>query len=180
MFSCLFFLLSIIEVENPDLSSLLWVTFKKYRCLRFGMDDEFIQLKKVTKTFGKNKVLDGVDFSIPEGKITGIIGASGEGKSTMLKLIASFYKPTSGDILYFRRDVDKDSQNLKKSFGLAIEDGSFYEDLTVYENLFHFGRLYGVNRKTLKERISGILKFVGLLDARDVLVKNLSCVCYGS
>jgi ABC-2 type transport system ATP-binding protein len=138
------------------------------------MDDEFIQLKKVTKTFGKNRVLDEIDLSIPEGKITGIIGASGEGKSTILKLIASFYKPTSGEILYFRRSVDKDSENIKKSFGLAIEDGSFYNDLTVYENLFHFGKLYGIDGATLKKRIKGIIHFVGLDSARDVLAKNLS------
>ncbi len=138
------------------------------------MDDEFIQLKKVTKTFGKNRVLDEVELSIPEGKITGIIGASGEGKSTILKLIASFYRPTSGEILYFRRNVDKDSENIKRSFGLAIEDGSFYENLTVYENLYHFGRLYNVDRATLKRRVKGIIHFVGLDSARDVLTKNLS------
>lgn len=138
------------------------------------MDDEFIQLKGVTKKFGKNKVLDAIDLSIPEGKITGIIGASGEGKSTILKLIASFYKVTSGEILYFRRNINSDIRNIKKSFGVAIEDGSFYENLTVYENLFHFGRLYGIKRGVLKRRIKGIVYFIGLEGARKVLAKNLS------
>ena len=138
------------------------------------MDDQFIQLKGVTKVFGKNKVLDNIDLSIPEGKITGIVGASGEGKSTVLKLIASFYKVTSGEILYFRRDINTDLNNIKKSFGLAIEDGSFYEDLTVHENLFHFGRLFGIDKKTLRRRIDGILFFIGLDTAKAILAKNLS------
>lgn len=138
------------------------------------MDDEFIQLKGVTKTFKKNKVLDEINLSIPENKITGIVGASGEGKSTILKLISSFYRPNSGEILYFRRKIEKDIKNIKKNFGLAIESGSFYEDLTVYENLVHFGRLYKVNHKILKRRINGIVYFVGLDGSKKVLAKNLS------
>ena len=138
------------------------------------MDDQFIQLKGVTKVFKKNRVLDEVDLVIPEGKITGIIGASGEGKSTILKLISSFYKPTSGEILYFRREIAKDLHNIKKDFGLAIESGSFYEDLTVYENLYHFGKLYKIPRKILKRRIDGIVYFIGLNSSKKVLAKNLS------
>ncbi len=142
-----------------------------YRC---DMDDEFIQLKKVTKAFGKNRVLDKIDLSIPEGKITGIIGASGEGKSTILKLISSFYAVDSGEVFYFRRNIKHDTTHVKKSFGIAIDAGSFYENLTVYENLFHFGRLYNVKRSVLKRRIRGIIRFVGLEEASDVLSRNLS------
>lgn len=138
------------------------------------MDNEFIQLKGVTKTFGSNRVLDKIDLTIPEGKIMGIIGASGEGKSTILKLITSFYEVTSGEIFFLRRNINDDIANIKKSFGIAIEDGSFYENLTVYENLFHFGRLYGVERGVLKRRVEGLMYFVGLSQAKDVLAKNLS------
>lgn len=138
------------------------------------MDDSFIQLKGVTKSFGRNKVLNEVDLSIPEGKITGIVGASGEGKSTILKLIASFYKPTSGKILYFRRNINRDILNIKKSFGMAIEEGSFYENLTVYENLIHFGKLYNVENSILKRRVKGIIYFIGLENSSKVLAKNLS------
>ena len=138
------------------------------------MNDSLIELKGVTKKFGKNIVLDSIDLKISEDKITGIIGASGEGKSTILKMIASFYKPTSGKIFYLGRDVLKDTQNIKKTFGIAIEDGSFYEELTVKENLLHFGKLYKIKNKTLIPRISGLMKFVGLFDARDIIAKNLS------
>jgi len=68
------------------------------------MVENLIEFKGVTKRFGKNVVLDNIDLEIPEGKITGIIGASGEGKSTILKMIASFYKPTKGKILYKKKN----------------------------------------------------------------------------
>ncbi len=138
------------------------------------MNDKLIQLNGVTKRFGKNTVLDSVNLEIPEGKITGIIGASGEGKSTILKIIASFYKPTAGKVLYFNRSIFKDIQNIKKSFGLAIEDGSFYENLTVEENLFYFGHLYSVKEGVLIPRVKGLMHFVDLIDAKDILSKNLS------
>ncbi len=138
------------------------------------MDDELIQFKGVTKRFGKNVVLDSIDLTIPEGKITGIIGASGEGKSTILKLIASFYKPNKGNIFYLRRKITKDRRHVKKIFGFAIEDGSFYEQLTVRENLYHFGKLYDVPRKILKQRVKEILDLVGLEDASKTLADNLS------
>lgn len=138
------------------------------------MNDALIEFKGVTKIFGKNKVLDSIDLKIPENKITGIIGASGEGKSTILKMIVSFYKVTKGDIFYLGRNVLNDLKNIKKNFGIAIEDGSFYEDLTVKENFLHFGKLYHVPRKILKKRVEGMVHFVGLENAGNVLAKNLS------
>ena len=64
--------------------------------------------------------------------------------------------------------------NIKNSFGLAIEGGSFYENLTVKENLVYFGRLYHVPKKVLIPRVEGLMKFVGLTRAEAVLSKNLS------
>lgn len=138
------------------------------------MNDALIELKGVTKRFKKNTVLDSIDLKIPQGKITGIIGASGEGKSTILKLIASFYKPNSGEITYFNRDIFKSSREIRVSFGFAIEDGSFYEDLSVEENLLYFGELYGFKGDVLRERIEELIKFVGLENAKKILAKNLS------
>ena len=138
------------------------------------MNGGLIEFKGVSKSFGKNRVLNKINFHVPDGKITCIIGASGEGKSTILKLITYFYKPDSGKIYYAKREVKKDMKNIQRSFGLSIEEGSFYENLTVEENLFHFGGLYGVKRKILKRRVEGLTKFVGLNSAKGVYAKNLS------
>jgi len=138
------------------------------------MDDELIEFKEVSKSFGKNVVFESVSFVIPEGKITGIIGASGEGKSTILKMIAGFYQPDKGKIYYRKREIKKDMSTIYRIFGLAIEDGSFYEKLSVEENLFHFGKLYGVEKKILKDRIKELLGLVGLENAKNTLAENLS------
>ncbi len=138
------------------------------------MNDKLIEFKGVTKRFGKNVVLDSIDLTIPEGKITGIIGASGEGKSTILKLISSFYLPTKGKIFYLGRSIQKDISNISKFFGLSIEEGSFYEKLTVKENLFHFGGLYSVKKNVLKKRTEEIISLVGLEQAEDTLARDLS------
>lgn len=138
------------------------------------MDNDLIQFKEVTKKFGKNVVLDSINLTIPEGQIIGIIGASGEGKSTILKLLASFYKPTKGKIYYKKKDIFKNKKLISRIFGLSIENGSFYERLNVKENLLHFGRLYGVKGSILKKRVDEIIKLIGLEDAEKTLAKNLS------
>lgn len=138
------------------------------------MEDVIIRFKGVSKSFGKNRVFDSINLDIPRGKITGILGASGEGKSTLLKMMISFYKPSNGTIYYSGKEIFKNLYNLKEDFGIAIEDGSFYENLTVKENLFHFGRLYHVDNKTLRKRVEGMLYFVGLENSPKVLAKNLS------
>lgn len=138
------------------------------------MDDKLIQLKGVEKKFGKNLVLDSINLSIPENKITGIIGASGEGKTTILKLIVAFYKPNNGDILYSKRKISKDLKNIRNIFGFSTEDGSFHEKLTVLENLTHFGKLHRINKKDLEKRIKKILDTVELSKAKNTLAKNLS------
>jgi len=138
------------------------------------MDDELIQFKAVTKSFGKNVVLDSINLTIPEGQIIGVIGASGEGKSTILKLLASFYKPTKGKIYYKKKNIFRNKRVISRLFGLSIEDGSFYGRLNVKENLLHFGRLYGIKRKILQKRADELIKLVGLSDATKTLGKNLS------
>jgi len=138
------------------------------------MGDYIIELKGVTKKFGKNTVLSSIDLNIPEGKITAIIGASGEGKSTILKLITSFYQPTKGKIYYSKNNIFKNITRIKKEFGSSIESGSFYDALTIKENLMYFGRLYKVDSKTLKKRVNRLMHFINLYNARNVYAKNIS------
>lgn len=138
------------------------------------MNTEFIQLKGVTKKFRKNIVLDDVNLDIPEKQITGIIGASGMGKTTILKMIIGFYKPNKGKITYLKRNVLKDLKNIRQIFGFSTEDGSFYQDLTVKENLYHFGSLYGMKRKDIKDRTKEILDFVGLSGALNTKARDIS------
>ena len=138
------------------------------------VDTELIKFKGVKKRFGKKEVLDSIDLDIPENKITCIVGASGEGKTTILKLLIGFYKPTKGEVTYLRKNVFKEFRRIERDFGFASGDGSFYKKLTVRENLSYFGRLHHLKKKEIEKRIKGLVDFVGLSDALDTLAENLS------
>lgn len=134
----------------------------------------FIQVKNLTKRFGKNLVLDNITVDIPYGKIFGILGQSGCGKTTLLNLIVGFYKPTKGVIYFQGKDIFKDIHDVEKRFGFSTQGLSFYPKLTVIENLYYFGKMYNLEKKEIKERTEEILKLVDLSKAKNTVSDKLS------
>ena len=141
---------------------------------------EFIQLKEVGKSFNKSKVLQGVNVVIEEGDVFGIIGQSGSGKTTLLNMISGFLEPSEGEVVYFSR-VDHTPKNLNKNFakikkhiGFTPQHTSFYPKLTVHENLIHFGKMYGLDSKTLETNAQSLLEFTGLKGQEKKLAEHLS------
>lgn len=137
-------------------------------------DVPFIQFQNIMKSFGKNNVLSGVSLDIPYGERFGIIGVSGSGKSTLLNILIGFLRADQGAVYYNLRDVLREKKEVRKTFGFAAQDGSFYSDLTVIENLRYFGILYGMSKVDIEKRAKGLLSLVGLTEATDTLGKNLS------
>ncbi|MAG52453.1 MAG: hypothetical protein CMH62_00650 [Nanoarchaeota archaeon] len=133
-----------------------------------------IEIKDLTKRFGKHLVLDNVNLVIPQQKIYGIIGESGSGKTTLLKTIVGFWRTDKGKISFEGRTLDKDSKFIRQIVGFATQDNCVYPKLTVTENLEYFGSLSNVPRATLKSNIDKVLKFVELDFAKNELSKNLS------
>jgi len=136
--------------------------------------DTYIELKDITKQFGKHLVLDDLNLRVDKEEILGIIGPSGSGKSTILKLLIGFYRPTKGKIFFQGKNLLKDMQEIKKIFGFATEDNSFYNNLTVKENLYYFGSLYNIPSREIRKRSKELLKLVGLDNAENTLGHNLS------
>lgn len=141
-----------------------------------------LKIEKVKKHFDSNKVIDGVSLNIESGEIFGIIGSSGSGKTTFLKTIVGFLPIDSGNI-YFNlsknetpklMSVFSNSDLIKKRFGFAAQHPSFYEKLTVLENLDYFGALYDLGKEARLTNISTLLDLVGLSHAKDIVSKNLS------
>ena len=95
----------------------------------------FIQFQNIMKSFGKNQVLQGVSLNIPYGERFGVIGVSGSGKSTLLNILIGFLRSDQGSVYYNMRDILREKKEVRKTFGFAAQDGSFYEELTVNENL---------------------------------------------
>jgi len=145
-----------------------------------------IEIKDIYKSFGNNLVLNNINLSIPANKISGIIGMSGGGKTTLLNLIIGFLDIDDGKIL-IHKDAIKDNKSkenylnlknitkkVKQNFGFASQNASVYPELTIEENLKYFGRLQKLNRKQIKEHSEILLKFTKLEDYKKLLAKELS------
>jgi ABC-2 type transport system ATP-binding protein len=130
----------------------------------------------VSKRFGKKTVLDNIDLSIRTGELFAIIGRSGSGKSTMMKIFLGIHKPDKGKVLFDGRDITENPEGLKTLVGLTTQENSFYDKLSVYENMRYYGNLFGVNlpRKAMRESILSILKDVELDHELKTLAGNLS------
>lgn len=143
------------------------------------MEKLIVKIDNVKKAFGNAKVLDGITFDIREGEIFGIIGSSGSGKTTLLKIIIGFSSLDSGKILYSTTNdkyvqVLNDLNSIKKRVGFAAQHPSFYERLTVFENLDFFGSLYNLSKEARLLNINTLMDLVELSHARNIIAKNLS------
>ena len=140
----------------------------------------FIKLKEVGKRYNKESVLKGVNLTIEPGEIVGIIGQSGSGKTTILNLIAGFIEPSEGNVVFVskinnqEKDLYKNLSHIKKHIGFTPQHNSFYHKLTVMENLFHFGKLYKINKKDLAENIRALLEVTRLKNHRHKKAEQLS------
>jgi ABC-2 type transport system ATP-binding protein len=133
-----------------------------------------IQLVAIKKMFKNHAVLDGLEFAVNKGDLLGLIGKSGEGKTTFLRVLIGFYKIDTGIILFEGNDITKKTQQILKHVGFCTQDNSFYPELTIEENMRYYGRLYGIKRKALKERIEELLKLVSLYDRKDKFASQIS------
>ena len=133
-----------------------------------------IEVKNLSKSFGKHEVLKDINLEIPAKKIFGIIGPSGCGKTTLLKTMIGFWEPNSGEVKYETRNLKEHSKYIRQIVGFATQENCVYPKLTVKENLEYFGTLSNVPRATLKSNMNKVVKFVHLEDSADELAENLS------
>ena len=133
-----------------------------------------IEVKNVTKKYGKTVAVDNISFTINEGEIIGLLGPNGAGKSTTMNMITGFIEQTQGDIIVDGYDMLKKPKKAKKEIGYMPEGVPLYTDLTVKEFVTYMAEIKQVNRKLKKENIQKILEQTGLIEVQDKLIKNLS------
>jgi len=133
---------------------------------------------KTKKFFGKEKLIkavDGVDIQCKKGKIIGILGINGAGKTTILRMLSTLLLPTSGSIKIDNIDVSRYPKDVRRRVNLITGgERNLYWRLTPLENLRYFGALYGVSGRKLEKRIIKLLKFTGLHDNRKIPVERFS------
>lgn len=120
------------------------------------------------------RAVDAINFSVDSGEIFGLLGPNGAGKTTMIKIIIGLIKPTSGYLRLFDVDVLKSPQAARRLLGYVPQNVSVDGDLSGYENLLIFSRLFFVGRDERKQRIADALEYVGLSDRANELVKHYS------
>ncbi|MBU0680785.1 MAG: ABC transporter ATP-binding protein [Proteobacteria bacterium] len=118
--------------------------------------------------------VNGMNLSVPKGILFGLLGANGAGKSTSLALLCGLATADSGTIDILGRRMTPDAMEIKQSLGFVPQDIALYDNLSGRENLRFFGRLYGLQRKRLKERIEFCLHFAGLTARADQPVSTYS------
>ena len=134
-----------------------------------------VEAENLTKIYGRaTRALDGISFSVDEGEIFGLLGPNGAGKTTAIKIITTLIKPTSGTARVFGTDVQRRPQMVREMMGYVPQAISVDGDLSGYENLLIFSKLFYVDPKERQGRIAEALEFMGLTDRADDLVKHYS------
>ncbi|GAA2784138.1 ABC transporter ATP-binding protein [Kitasatospora sp. CM 4170] len=119
--------------------------------------------------------VDGLDLEIPRGRVTGLLGLNGAGKTSTIKILATLLRPTSGTVTLDGLDVVEHAREARRRINLiAGGERMVYGKLTGAENLRYFGHLYDVPNPVLRTRVGELLELVGLTDAADTPVERYS------
>jgi ABC-2 type transport system ATP-binding protein len=136
------------------------------------MNDMSVEVKGLTKTYGEQRAVDNISFTINKGEIVGFLGPNGAGKSTTMKMITGYLEPSGGDINVNGVDVKKDPFNAKKKIGYLPESNALYYDMYVREYLGFIADVHKIGNK--QGAISKVIEQVGLAPESKKRVGQLS------
>ncbi len=131
-----------------------------------------IDVKGVTKRFGNKTVVDRIDMSIPQGTVFGFLGPNGSGKTTFIRMLCGLLEPNEGSGTCLGYDILKERRMIKQHVGYMTQRFSYYEDLTVRENLDFVARVYGIRHR--KNAVDQSLQSIGLSGRANQLAGTLS------
>lgn len=133
------------------------------------------QVHSLIKTKEKEfRALQDVSFSVEKGEIFGLLGPNGGGKTTLFRILSTYFVPAAGSVRIFGSDIRQNSQRVRQQVGVVFQSPSLDKKLTVAENLIHQGHLYGLAGKRLNEKIAELLARVGLSQRTSDRVETLS------
>lgn len=144
-----------------------------------SFEDVIIDIKQVSFARGERAIYNNVDIQVPRGKITAIMGPSGTGKTTLLKLIGGQLKPDHGSILVAGKDIPRLSRrelfDMRARMGMLFQSGALFTDISVYENVAFPMRVHtDLSEEMIRDVVLMKLHAVGLRGARDLMPSELS------
>lgn len=137
------------------------------------MKETVIKTEKLTKKFGDFIAANEITFEVCKGEIFGFLGANGAGKTTAMRMLCGLSIPSSGKAVIAGYDVYKEIEKIKKNIGYMSQKFSLYDDLTILENIYFFGGIYGLTDKQLKNKSEALISQLGLQAEIKKLVGSL-------
>jgi ABC-type multidrug transport system ATPase subunit len=134
--------------------------------------DLVIDVHDLHKTYGARRVVDGLTLAVPRGEICGFLGANGSGKTTTIRMLCGLLTPDGGGGTCLGLDLMRDSRAIRRQTGYMTQRFSFYEDLTVFENLNFVAAVYDIPDR--RQAVAEIVRRMGLADRTDQLAGQLS------
>jgi ABC-2 type transport system ATP-binding protein len=138
------------------------------------MQESAIEVRNLTRRFGKFTAVDGVSFSVKRGEIFGFLGANGAGKSTTIRMLCGLLQPTSGTATVGGFDIISGAEDIKQNIGYMSQRFSLYNDLSVEQNILFYGGVYGLTNDCLRSRADWVLAMAGLRGRERTLTGELS------
>jgi ABC-2 type transport system ATP-binding protein len=133
-----------------------------------------LEVKNLVKKYGDFTAVNGISFDVKEGEIFSLLGPNGAGKTTTISILSTLYAPTSGEATVGGHSVTHEPMAVRNLIGVVPQDLAIYDDLTAWENLAFWGRMYGLFRQPLRARIAEILEQIGLSEKAKQRVKTYS------
>jgi ABC-2 type transport system ATP-binding protein len=133
-----------------------------------------IEVRDLTKKFGKFTAVDRVSFDVRKGEIFGFLGANGAGKSTTIRMLCGLLPPSDGTATVGGFDIRAQTEKVKLSIGYMSQRFSLYDDLTVEQNIRFYGGIYGIPRDKLNGRMGWVIEMADLKGRESSLTRTLS------
>lgn len=137
-------------------------------------DAPMIKATGLTKRFGDFVAVDGIDFEVRRGESFGLLGPNGAGKSTTMKMISAVSKRTDGELEILGKDPNNRGPEIRAHLGVVPQKDLLDRELKTWENLYVYGRFFGLSRKYLKPKVEELLAFAQLEEKRNAKVDEMS------
>jgi lipooligosaccharide transport system ATP-binding protein len=133
-----------------------------------------INAKGLRKTYGDFVAVDGIDFEVKQGEAFGLLGPNGAGKSTTMRMIASTSMRSAGELEILGKDPNSHGPEIRAHLGVVPQQDNLDRELKVWENLYIYGRYFGLSRKFMKNKIEELIEFAQLEEKRNAKTEDLS------